>query len=287
MIQSISSRRPSRPWAALPGHLLRWLIVLPLLAIYLFPIVDALGTAMKANGTSLTDLSILPAHPAWGNFGYVLQQTSLPLYFRNSTVITVGTVLLVVGCGSLAGFAFARLRFPGRNLLYVIFLSGLMVPVVVIVVPLFQMVRLFGLFNSYGALIGPYAALGLPFSVMLFRTFFDGIPDALEDAARIDGCSNWRIFRSVMLPMSVPALISVAVLQAVTSWNEFLLALLFMTRDDMRTVPLAIIPFIGQFGNQTEYMFATLLLISVPPFVLFVLLQRYFQIGLTTGSVKG
>ena len=90
-----------------------------------------------------------------------------------------------------------------------------------------------------------------------------------------------------MLPLSIPALISVAVLQAVTSWNEFLLALLFMTRDEMRTVPLAIIPFIGQFGNQTEYMFATLLLISVPPFVLFVLLQRYFQIGLTTGSVKG
>jgi raffinose/stachyose/melibiose transport system permease protein len=122
---------------------------------------------------------------------------------------------------------------------------------------------------------------------MVFRTFFDGIPAELEDAARIDGCSNWRLFRSVMLPLSIPALISVAVLQAVTSWNEFLLALLFMTRDEMRTVPLAIIPFIGQFGNQTEYMFATLLLISVPPLLLFVLLQRYFQIGLTTGSVKG
>jgi raffinose/stachyose/melibiose transport system permease protein len=149
------------------------------------------------------------------------------------------------------------------------------------------MVRFFGLFNTYGALIGPYTALGLPFSVMVFRTFFDGIAAELEDAARIDGCSNWRIFRSVMLPLSIPALISVAVLQAVTSWNEFLLALLFMTRDDMRTVPLAIIPFIGQFGNQTEYMFATLLLISVPPLLLFVLLQRYFQIGLTTGSVKG
>ena len=91
----------------------------------------------------------------------------------------------------------------------------------------------------------------------------------------------------LVLPLSIPALISVAVLQAVTSWNEFLLALLFMTRDEMRTVPLAIIPFIGQFGNQTEYMFATLLLISVPPLLLFVLLQRYFQIGLTTGSVKG
>ena len=286
-MQSMALQPSYRLWSRRSRHVLGWLIGLPLLAIYMFPVIDAVGTALKANGTSLTDLSILPAHPMWSNFAYVLQQTSLPTYSKNSSVITVVTVVLVVGCGSLAGFGFSRLRFPGRTVLYIMFLCGLMVPVVVIVVPLFQMVRLFGLFNTYGALIGPYAALGLPFSVMIFRTYFDGVPDALEDAARIDGCSNWRVFRSIMLPMSIPAIISVAVLQAVTSWNEFLLALLFMTRDDMRTVPLAIIPFIGQFGNQTEYMFATLLLISVPPFVLFVLLQRYFQIGLTTGSVKG
>jgi raffinose/stachyose/melibiose transport system permease protein len=265
----------------------RWLIVVPLALLYLFPLIDALGTAIKANGTAVTDLSILPSDQHWDNFIYVVQQTSLPTYFKNSTVITSLTVLLVVGCGALAGFGFSRLRFPGRNLLYVVFLCGLMVPVVVIVVPLFQMVRFFGLFNTYGALVGPYAALGLPLSVMIFRTFFDGTPGALEDAARIDGCSNWGIFLLVMLPLALPALIAVAVLQAVTSWNEFLLALLFMTRDDMRTVPLAIIPFIGQFGNQTEYMFATLLLISVPPLILFVLLQRYFQIGLTAGSIKG
>jgi ABC-type glycerol-3-phosphate transport system permease component len=113
------------------------------------------------------------------------------------------------------------------------FLCGLMMPVVVIVVPLFQMVRFFGLFSTYGALIGPYTALGLPFSVMVFRTFFDRIAPELEDAAHIDRCSNWRVFRSVMLPLSIPALI------------------------------------------------------SVPPLLLFVLLQRYFQIGLTAGSVKG
>ena len=276
------------------GHLLpavwivvRWAVIVAGSLIYLFPLIDALGTAIKANGTSITDLSIIPARPQWSNFTYVVQQTSLPTYFKNSTIITGLTVLLVVGFGALAGFAFSRLEFPLRRALYIVFLCGLMIPVVVIVVPLFQMVRLFGLFNTYGALVGPYAALGLPFSIMVSRSFFDGIPGALEDSARIDGCTNWRIFLSVMLPMAKPALIAVAVLQAVSSWNEFLLALLFMTHDDMRTVPLAIIPFIGQFGNQTEYMFATLLLISVPPLVLFVLLQRYFQVGLTTGSIKG
>ena len=284
------STSPSMPRPHLP-HLVwvvvRWLIIVPLTLLYLFPLIDALGTALKANGTSVTDLSLLPANPHWDNFSYVLQQTSLPTYFRNSAVITTLTVLLVVGCGALAGFGFSRLRFPGHNMLYIVFLCGLMVPVVVIVVPLFQMVRLFGLFNTYGALVGPYAALGLPLSVMIFRTFFDGMPGELEDAARLDGCSNWRIFLSVMAPLARPAMIAVAVLQAVTSWNEFLLALLFMTHDDMRTVPLAIIPFIGQFGNQTEYMFATLLLISVPPLILFVVLQRYFQMGLTAGSIKG
>jgi raffinose/stachyose/melibiose transport system permease protein len=275
-----------RPWSAI-WFVPRWALIVAGCLLYLFPLIDALGTAIKANGTSITDLSIIPANPRWDNFIYVIQQTSLPIYFKNSIIITSLTVLLVVGFGALAGFGFSRLDFPGRRTLYVVFLCGLMVPVVVIVVPLFQMVRLFGLFNTYGALVGPYAALGLPLSIMVSRSFFDGVPSALEDAARIDGCTNWRIFLSVMLPIAKPALIAVAVLQAVSSWNEFLLALLFMTHDDMRTVPLAIIPFIGQFGNQTEYMFATLLLISVPPLLLFVLLQRYFQIGLTTGSVKG
>ncbi len=262
-------------------------VIVALCLLYLFPLIDALGTAIKANGTSISDLSVIPAQPHWDNFIYVIQQTSLPQYFKNSAVITSLSVALVVGCGAVAGFGFSRLRFPGRTVLYMLFLSGLMIPVVVIVVPLFQMVRLFGFFNTYGALVGPYTALGLPLSIMIFRSFFDGIPMALEDSARIDGCTNWRILFNVMLPLAKPALIAVAVLQAVTSWNEFLLALLFMTHDDMRTVPLAIIPFIGQFGNQTEYMFATLLLISVPPMVLFVSLQRYFQIGLTTGSIKG
>jgi raffinose/stachyose/melibiose transport system permease protein len=280
------ARRLWRPARTL-WLLLKVVLIVALSLLYLFPLIDALGTAIKENGTSISDLSIIPAHPHWDNFIYVIQQTSLPQYFKNSAIITSLTVLLTVGSGVIAGFGFSRLRFPGRTTLYILFLCGLMIPVVVIVVPLFQMVRLFGLFNTYGALVGPYTALGLPLSIMIFRSFFDGIPMALEDSARIDGCTNWRILFSVMLPLAKPPLIAVAVLQAVASWNEFLLALLFMTHDDMRTVPLAIIPFIGQFGNQTEYMFATLLLISVPPMLLFVALQRYFQIGLTTGSVKG
>ena len=108
----------------------------------------------------------------------------------------------MVGLGALAGFGFSRLEFPGKRTLYVVFLCGLMIPVVVIIVPLFQMVRFFGLFNTYGALIGPYAAAWIAAHILISRSFFDGVPGALEDAARIDGCTNWRIFLSVMLPMA-------------------------------------------------------------------------------------
>jgi arabinogalactan oligomer/maltooligosaccharide transport system permease protein len=127
----------------------------------------------------------------------------------------------------------------------------------------------------------------MPFAILLLKNYFDSVPREMEEAARIDGASLLRIFVSIVMPLTKPALVTVAIFQSVSSWNEFLLALLFMTQDSMRTAPLAIVPFIGQYGDQTEFMFATLLLITLPPIALFIAMQRYFVSGLTAGAIKG
>jgi ABC-type glycerol-3-phosphate transport system permease component len=269
------------------GRLCLYVLAIVLAVVALAPLVIALGTAVKTPGTATSDLSVFPEHPRWSNFPDVLTQTSLLTYTKNSVIVTVATGICTLACASLAAYAFSRMRFLLKNVLYVLFLMGLTLPVVVVLVPLFQTERILHLFNTYGALIFPYTGFGIPFAILLLKNYFDSVPREMEEAARIDGASLLRIFVSIVLPLTKPALVTVAIFQSVNSWNEFLLALLFMTQDSMRTVPLAIVPFIGQYGDQTEYMFATLLLITLPPIVLFVSVQRQFVSGLTAGAIKG
>jgi ABC-type glycerol-3-phosphate transport system permease component len=277
-----AGQRPHRLWV-----LFLYGIALLAAAYTLFPLVIALGTALKPPGTATSDLSLFPAHPSWSNFSYIFTETSLLTYVKNSAVVTFATTALVLAGASLAAYAFSRLNFFLKNVWYPLFLMGLMLPFVVVLVPLFHIERNLHLFNTYGALILPYVGFGLPFAILLLKNYFDSVPREMEEAAIVDGASRFRTFLSVVLPLTKPALATVAIFQAVGSWNEFLLALLFMTKDAMRTVPLAIIPFIGQFGNQTEYMFAMLLVITLPPIVLFVAMQRHFVSGLTAGAIKG
>jgi ABC-type glycerol-3-phosphate transport system permease component len=251
------------------------------------PLVIALGTAVKAPGSSTSDLSIFPAHPVWSNFSDVISGTSLLTYVKNSLIVTSATAVVTLICASLAAYAFSRMRFLLRDFLYMAFLMGLTLPIVVVLVPLFQTERVLHLFNTYGALIFPYTGFAMPFGILLLKNYFDSVPREMEEAARIDGAALLRIFVSIVIPLVKPALVTVAIFQAVSSWNEFLLALLFMTEDSMRTVPLAVIPFIGQYGQQTEFMFASMLLITIPPIILFVSMQRYFVSGLTAGAIKG
>ncbi len=264
-----------------------YLIAIAVAALAVAPLVIAVGTAVKIPGTATSDLSIFPEHPDWANFPAVVTGTSLLTYVRNSIIVTAATVAVSLACASLAAYAFSRMTFFMKKTFYLIILMGLTLPVVVVLVPLFQVERTLHLFNTYGALVLPYVGFGIPFAILILKNYFDSVPREMEEAARIDGASLLRAFVSIVLPLTKPALITVAIFQSVNSWNEFLLALLFMTQDAMRTVPLAIVPFIGQYGNQTEYMFATLILITLPPIVLFIIMQRQFVGGLTAGAVKG
>ena len=221
------------------------------------------------------------------NYLTVFKDAPILRYFLNSIIITFPTVFFVVLFSSLAAFAFSRLNFFFKEVWFYLILLTLMLPIPTLIIPIFQINRSLGLYNSYLGLILPYTALGIPFSIIILRSFFDGFPRDIEDAARIDGCNAFGIYWRIMMPVSWPALSVVIIWQFMTSWNEFLLALVII--KDVQLKPLTLVPLIysGQFMARPGAMFAVLALITIPIVIVYVLMQRYFVSGMTSGALKG
>lgn len=221
------------------------------------------------------------------NFGIVFADAPILHHLFNSLVITLASVALVVLFGAMAAYAFARMRVRGKNVWFFLLITTLMLPVPTLIVPLFQINKSLGLLDTYLGLILPYTALGLPFAIIVLRGFFEALPVELEEAARLDGVSRARIFWFIALPLSWPALTVVVIFQFMTSFNEFVLALITMDNNALK--PLSLVPLIysGQFFTQPGAMFATLTLITVPVVVVYFAMQRFMIGGLTAGAVKG
>ncbi|KAA9083747.1 carbohydrate ABC transporter permease [Microbacterium radiodurans] len=221
-----------------------------------------------------------------GNYVDVVQSEGLLRYLGNSALVTGVTVVLVLVFASAGAFAFSKLRFRGRNVIYAILLTGLMIPVAAILVPLSEIQKAFGLYNTYPGLILPYTALALPFALILLRGAYDALPDQLLEAAVVDGASTFRAFVRVLLPLTSPTLVMVGIWTFLNSWNEFLLALLFMSAPDMRTVTVVPASFQLAFFVDVPKIFAALVLIQLPVVLLYAALQKKFESGLTAGAVK-
>ncbi|WP_368497640.1 carbohydrate ABC transporter permease [Herbiconiux sp. A18JL235] len=220
------------------------------------------------------------------NYAEVISQEGIFRYLLNSAIVTAATVVAVLALASVSAFAFSKLRFPGRNVLYAVVLAGLMIPVAAILVPLSQIQQAFGLYNTYPGLILPYTALALPFALVLLRGAYDALPDQLLEAAVVDGAGTWRAFLRVMLPLTTPTLVMVGIWTFLNSWNEFLLALLFMSAPDMRTVTVIPASFQLAFFVDVPKIFAALVIIQLPVVLLYAALQGKFQRGLTAGAIK-
>jgi raffinose/stachyose/melibiose transport system permease protein len=205
----------------------------------------------------------------------------------NSVIVATITTVIVVGLAALAAFAFARMSFPGREKLYTLFVLGLLFPVAIAILPLFILVRQLGLMDNPLGVALPQAAFGLPLTIVILRPFFRAIPVELEDAARIDGCSAFGFFWRVALPLSRPALATVAVLAIVGSWNAFLLPLVVFSSSDQWTLPLGVMNFSSQYTSDTARVLAFTTLSMVPALIFYVIAERQIVGGLTAGAVKG
>ena len=266
----------------------RQLLVTLLALLWLVPVVMMLTVALmpsRSRDVMLGGLIVL--HPTLDNFAQVWQENPLPRFFLNSLLITVPTVILVLAISSLAAFAFSRLRFWGSGFWYILLMLTLMIPIPTLVIPLFQTAKSLGLLNSYLGLILPYTALGIPFAVVVLTSYFARLPRDLEDAARLDGCTSFQVYRQILLPLSWPAMAVVFIWQFMVSWNEFILALVLM-QDEARK-PLILVPLIynGVYLTKPGALFAILAIITVPVVLVYLFMQRYFISGLTAGSLKG
>lgn len=269
----------------------RWL---GLVALLLGAVVMAAPFLLMVLTSLMTYAQATAYPPAWWprpvtTANYLKAVTETPLWRNvlNSAVVALTVVVGQVVTGSMAGFAFARLRFAGRNALFVAVLATMMVPVYVGLVPLFALMALLGWIDTYQALILP-SATGA-FGIFLFRQWFLKLPAELEDAARIDGCSAWDVYWRVAMPTAWPAIATLAIIEFLASWNTFLWPLIVTNGESMRTLPVALAAFRSSMRDITDWgllMAATALTVG-PPIVVFLLGQRLLLKGLSDGAVKG
>lgn len=220
------------------------------------------------------------------NYWAVLSNPLIPSFFLNTVIIASCTIVIVFVASMLSAYAFSKLPMRGKWLLYNANLIGLMIPVIALLVPLFITIKNLGLFNNYLAIIGPVAAFSIPFNLILVRNFFNEIPDSLLEAAKIDGCNSLKALLFIMIPLSKPISIVVVIWTFLSSWNEYLLALIFMRDENMRVITQAPQFFMGQYTQDVGKIFASLVLICLPVIIAYLFLQRYFEDGMTSGSIK-
>jgi raffinose/stachyose/melibiose transport system permease protein len=229
----------------------------------------------------------LPATWSLENFRRVWVEARFALYIQNSVIVTAAALLIILALGAMASYALGRFPFRGNDALYVYFLSGLMLPIRLAIIPLFLQMRDLRLLDTLWSLILIYAASGLPSAVFILTGFFRTLPADLDSAARIDGAGEWAIFTRVMLPLVRPALVIVAIYNIIPIWNDFFFPLVFIKSDHLKTLPLGMTAFFGQYYTDYALLFAGLTLAAVPVVALYIVLSQHFIRGLTAGAVKG
>lgn len=256
------------------------------LALWMVPQIYMLSIGLRTPAQAF-DASLVTWPVTFDNFITVIRDNPLSRIFLNSLIVTVATVAIVVAVSSLFAFACAVLRLRGTLFIYTALLTTLMVPLASLVLPLAILLKNFGWINTYIGLIMPYAALGVPFAMVILKAFMEDSPQELFEAARVDGCTPWQTYWHVAMPLVRPALVFVTIWQFIVTWNEFFLALIVLTKAEMKTLTIVPMQYSGLYMANPGALFAILTLIALPLILLYVLVQRAFVRGLLAGAVKG
>jgi multiple sugar transport system permease protein len=270
-------------------HLLVYLILTVGAIPMIFPFLWMVSTALKTPDQLLAFPPILIPHPAdWGNFGAALQMLPFGLFLRNTLIIEIFVIIGGLISNVLVAYGFARLRFPGREFLFFLLISTIIIPWMVRLVPLYLIFNKLGWTDTFLPLIVP-AFFSTPFDVFLLRQFFRSIPDDISDAAHIDGASELRILVSIVLPLSKPVLAAVTIFTFQHVWDDFVYPLVFLQDQQLKTVALGLYDFISidPFATPWHLLMAASVLIVLPVLLIFAVFQRYFIQGITLTGVKG
>jgi ABC-type glycerol-3-phosphate transport system permease component len=268
----------------------RWsLFVLACLLVIVIdmPIISLILNSFRSTAEILSSTSLIPTSPSLVNYAYVIQRTSFFQYLLNSLIMAGGGMALSILAATLAGYVLSRFRTP----LFKAYGTGLfmvqMFPILLALIPLFILFRNVGLINTYYSVIIMYTVAQLPFATSMFRAFFDGIPQDLEEAAKIDGANRLQAFGLVVLPLAGPAIAAVAIFAFLFSYNEYLIAVVFLRRETLFTIPVGIQQFMQQYATDWGSLMAAATLAMLPTFVLFLFIQKYMMYGAIGSGVKG
>lgn len=273
-------------WREVIDHAISHAILIFFSIVIGYPVLWMIFNSFKGGAEMYTKPWAPPGQLRWENYVEAWKSSGIGLYFLNSLIVTFCTVVVVFMLASMAAYAFARADFPGKNIVFGLFLISLMVPAQVTGIPAYLVVRGLHLLNTRTGLTLLYAAGGMSFAIFLLRAFFQSIPQDLIDSAIVDGCSQYRAFWNIVLPISKPALATMTIFTAMSAWNDFFLALLLIRDVEVRTIPLGLVVFTGTYVIDWAYLFAALCIATIPILVLYILMQKQFISGLTAGALK-
>ncbi len=254
----------------------------------LFPIFWLVKVSVTPNDLLYSEgVRLWPSRMTFDHFSHVLNNSSFPLFFRNSLIVSGSTAIIVTLLASLSGYALSRFNFRAKYWIVALMLLTQMFPLVMLIAPIYKIMAPLGLTNSLLGLVIVYSAFNVPFATFLMQSFFDGIPKDLEEAAKIDGATQFMAFRQIILPLTLPGIAATLGFVFTAAWSELLFALMLISGNDSATFPVGLLSFVSKFSVDFGQMMAAGVLALIPACLFFFLIQRYLVQGLTAGAVKG
>lgn len=270
------------------GKILLQVFLILYAVIQLYPLIWMLFFSLKDNNEIFGgNIAGFPKPPKWNNYAEAITQANIQKYFLNSVFVTGATIIAVIVLASMSAYAISRMKWKLSNATLIAFLLGMMVPIHAALLPLFMVLKNLKILNSYLSLIIPYTAFGLPMAIIVLISFMKGIPRELEESAAIDGCSIYRIFFSIMLPLIRPAIATVAIFTYLSSWNELMFAVTFISKVEYKTITVGIMSMVGTYVTKWGPIGAGLVIATLPTLVIYILLSNQVQKSLVAGAVKG
>jgi raffinose/stachyose/melibiose transport system permease protein len=279
--------RPAGAARTDPVLVVLWIVLVVVAAIWIAPFAFIVFTSLKSGADVMGTAAFSPpTSPEWVNYSAAWARGRFSSTVLNSVIITVIKVPLGLMISAMAAYALSRIELRGRRAIFLLVLFGTMLPFQVMLAPLFTLVNQFGLINTYVGIILPYLAFGVPYQVFILHGFFSDVPKELSEAALIDGASHFTIFRRIFLPVSLPVLAALLILDFVATWNEFAMALVILQDNGMWTLPLGLMSFQSQFSNDYGQLNSAIVMTVLPATIVYLIFQRYFVSGLTAGAIK-
>lgn len=276
-----------RNFLKLFSRILTYGVLLFVLVITIYPVIWMISGSLKNNYEFFQNIWGFSRNPHFNNFVSAWNRGALGQKYINSIIVTVFSLLIIIPVNSCAAYAIARLDFKWKKFIYTFLLIGIMIPSGILAIPVFSVALSVNLVNSLYGLVIIYAAQAVSFGTFIMRSFFISLPKSLEEAAEIDGCTKFKSFLFVILPLAVPGIMTQVIFSGLNIWNEYLLASILIRSDKLKTLPLGLATFVNQYNVDYPELFAALVCVMVPVILIYLVGQKSFIEGMTAGAVKG